>query len=287
MALDYQHLLNYPVPAAEQRYGWRDCALYALAVGLAADPMDAAQLRYVCEQDTQVLPSMAAVLGYPGFWMRAPDTGVDWLRLVHGEQVLRIHRPLPPAGHVIGRTRVTGIADKGADKGAIVYSERRVEDAESGECLATLQMSTFCRGDGGCGGSDAPPTTLTRTPDRTPDTVCELPTLPQQALLYRLCGDLNPLHADPEVARAAGFERPILHGLCTFAVAGHALLRTACDYDAARLTSMNVRFSAPVYPGETLRTEIWREADGIAFRTVAVERSVVVLSHGRAQISPG
>jgi acyl dehydratase len=126
--------------------------------------------------------------------------------------------------------------------------------------------------------------TMTATPERAPDAVCELPTLPQQALLYRLCGDFNPLHADPAVARAAGFERPILHGLCTFAVAGHALLREACDYDPARLTSMRARFSAPVYPGETLRTEIWREADGIAFRTRAVERDIVVLSHGRAQV---
>lgn len=287
MALDYRHVLNYAVPAVEQRYTWRDTALYALSAGLGADPLDDAQLRFVYEQHAagqQALPSMAAVLGYPGFWMRAPDVGIDWLRLVHGEQTLRIHRPLPPEGHVIGRTRVTGIADKGPDKGAIVYSERRVEDAASGEPLATLRMSTFCRGDGGCGGNDTPPYTLRAVPERPADAVCDLPTLPQQALWYRLNGDFNPLHADPGVARQAGFERPILHGLCTYALAGHAVLRTVCAYDATRLRSLNLRFAAPVYPGETLRTELWHEPGGVAFRTRVLERDVVVLSHGFAEI---
>ena len=284
MAIDYQRLLAWQVPEIRQAYSVRDSQLYALAVGLGADPVDTRQLPFVYEQNPLALPTQAVVLGYPGFWMKEPGTGVDWVRLVHAEQSLTLHRPLPASGEVIGRTRVIGINDKGPGKGAIVYSRRTLHDAASDELIATLDSSTFCRGDGGCGGSDAPPMTMTATPERAPDAVCELPTLPQQALLYRLCGDLNPLHADPEVARAAGFERPILHGLCTFAVAGHALLREACDYDPARLTSMQVRFSAPVYPGETLRTEIWREAHGVAFRTRAVERDIVVLSHGRAQV---
>ena len=283
MALDYRHVLNYPVPVVEQRYTWRDSALYALSAGLGTDALDDAQLRYVYEQHAsgqQALPSMAAVLGYPGFWMRAPDVGIDWVRLVHGEQALTIHRPLPVEGHVVGRTRVVGIADKGADKGAVVYSERRVEDPASGELLATLQMSTFCRGDGGCGGTDAPPYTLKAVPERAPDAVCDLPTLPQQALWYRLNGDFNPLHADPAVARKAGFDRPILHGLCTYAVACHAAVRTACGYDAARLRALNVRFAAPVFPGETLRAEFWQAEGGMALRARVLERDVVVLSHG-------
>lgn len=286
MAIDYQRLLAWPVPEVRQTYGVRDSQLYALAVGLGADPVDTRQLPFVYEQAPQALPTQAVVLGYPGFWMKDAATGVDWVRLVHAEQGLTLHRPLPASGEVIGRTRVVGINDKGPGKGAIVYSRRTLHDAASDELIATLDSSTFCRGDGGCGGADAAPMKLTATPERAPDAVCELPTLPQQALLYRLCGDPNPLHADPAVARAAGFERPILHGLCTFAVAGHALLSTLCDYDPARLTTLRVRFSAPVYPGETLRTEIWQETDGIAFRTVAVERSVVVLSHGQAHISP-
>ena len=284
MAIDYQRLLDWPVPEVRQTYSVRDSQLYALAVGLGADPVNTRQLPFVYEQAPQALPMQAVVLGYPGFWMKDPATGVDWVRLVHAEQGLTLHRPLPASGEVIGRTRVVGINDKGPGKGAIVYSQRTLHDAASDALIATLDSSTFCRGDGGCGGSDAPPMRLAPTPERAPDAVCELPTLPQQALLYRQCGDFNPLHADPAVARAAGFERPILHGLCTFAVAGHALLRTLCDYDPARLTQLQARFSAPVYPGETLRTEIWREAESVAFRTLAVERNVVVLSHGRAQI---
>ncbi|WP_448507169.1 MaoC/PaaZ C-terminal domain-containing protein [Immundisolibacter sp.] len=284
MAIDYQRLLDWPVPEVRQTYTVRDSQLYALAVGLGTDPLDTRQLPFVYEQNPQALPMQAVVLGYPGFWMKDPATGVDWVRLVHAEQGLRLHRPLPASGDVIGRTRVVGINDKGPGKGAIVYSQRTLHDAASGELIATLDSSTFCRGDGGCGGIDAPPMRLAPTPERAPDAVCELPTLPQQALLYRLCGDFNPLHADPDVARAAGFERPILHGLCTFAVAGHAVLRTLCDYDPARLTGLQVRFCAPVYPGETLRTEIWCEAAAVALRTLAVERNLVVLSHGRAQI---
>ncbi len=284
MAIDYRRLLDWPVPEVRQTYSVRDSQLYALAVGLGADPVDTRQLPFVYEQNPQALPMQAVVLGYPGFWMKDPATGVDWVRLVHAEQGLRLHRPLPASGEVIGRTRVVGINDKGPGKGAIVYSQRTLHDAASDALIATLDSSTFCRGDGGCGGSDAPPMRLAPTPERAPDAVCELPTLPQQALLYRQCGDFNPLHADPAVARAAGFERPILHGLCTFAVAGHALLRTLCDYDPARLTELQARFSAPVYPGETLRTEIWHEAGAVAFRTLAVERKLVVLSHGRAQI---
>ena len=284
MAIDYQRLLDWSLPEVRQTYTVRDSQLYALAVGLGADPLDTRQLPFVYEQNPRALPMQAVVLGYPGFWMKDPATGVDWVRLVHAEQGLRLHRPLPVSGEVIGRSRVVGINDKGPGKGAIVYSQRTLHDAVSDELIATLDSSTFCRGDGGCGGSDAPPMRLAPTPERAPDAVCELPTLPQQALLYRLCGDFNPLHADPQVARAAGFERPILHGLCTFAVAGHALLRTLCDYDPARLTQLQVRFSAPVYPGETLRTEIWREDEAFAFRTLAVERNLVVLSHGRAQI---
>lgn len=282
MALDYRHLMAYPVPAVEQHYTWRDSALYALAAGLGADPLDPAQLRYVYEPEMMALPTLATVLGYPGFWMRAPDVGIDWVRLVHGEQALEMHRPLPVQGHVVGETRVVGIADKGADKGAVVYTQRRLLDGGTREPIATLSMSTFCRGDGGCGGNDPAPYTLRATPSRPPDLSCDLPTLPQQALLYRLNGDLNPLHADPVVAARAGFARPILHGLCTYAVACHAVLRSVCDYDASRLKGLQVRFAAPVFPGETLRTELWREAGGAAFRVKALERDVVVLSHGWA-----
>ena len=283
MAIDYGRLLAWPVPEIRQAYSVRDSQLYALAVGLGADPTDTRQLPFVYEQSPQALPTQAVVLGYPGFWMKDPGTGVDWVRLVHAEQGLTLHQPLPASGEVIGRTRVIGINDKGPGKGAIVYSRRTLHDATSDALIATLDSSTFCRGDGGCGGSDAPPMTMTATPERAPDAVCALPTLPQQALLYRLCGDFNPLHADPAVARAAGFERPILHGLCTYGMVQHALL-PLLDWDTTRLKGLRARFSSPVLPGDTLRVEVWNDGDTLAFRVRALERDVVVIGAWQAQV---
>ena len=286
MALDPDILLNHEFGALEHSYTTRDSALYALGVGLGFDPLDEAQLKFVYEHGMAALPTMAVVLAYPGFWLKEPWTGVDWVRVLHGEQGIRIHKSLPPAATVVGKSRVTAIVDKGADKGALIYSEREVRDKATGELLCTLTQSAFARGDGGFGGDNGPSPPVHRIPDRTPDEICELPTLPQAALIYRLNGDFNPLHADPSVAREAGFEAPILHGLATLGVAGHALLRACCDYDPARLRALDLRFSAPVYPGETLATEIWRDGGGVvSFRTSAVERGVVVLNNGRAEIA--
>ena len=156
-------------------------------------------------------------------------------------------------------------------------------DAANGETLAKVSMSTFCRGDGGFGGENKPGPTPAAIPEREPDHVCDLATLPRQALIYRLSGDYNPLHADPKVARAAGFERPILHGLATYGLAARAILKTLLDYNASRLTGLDVRFSAPVYPGETVRFDIWREGDGARFRASVAERQVVVLDNGTAR----
>ena len=183
---------------------------------------------------------------------------------------------------MIGQTRIVEIVDKGEGKGALVYSERQVTDKATGELLATLTQTTFCRGFGGPK-RDTPP--AHPLPERAPDLVCVLPTRPEMALIYRLSGDVNPLHAEPEFARAAGFPRPILHGLATFGVAGHALLKSVCGYDPARLTAISGRFSAPVFPGETIRTEIWREGGVVSFRARVVERDVVTVNNGRAKIA--
>ncbi len=285
MAIDYEHLLAYSIPEAEQRITPRDCMLYALGLGLGADPLDGGQLRYVYEQDLAALPMMSAVLGTPGFWVRRPDTGVDWVKVLHGEQALTIHRPLPVDTTVVGRSRVTGIVDKGEGRGAMLYIERQVTEKETGALLCTLEQTTFCRGDGGFGGPSGPTKQPHPLPDRPADQVCELPTLPQAALIYRLSGDYNPLHADPEVAAKAGYKQPILHGLCSFGVAGHAILKTCCDYAPDQLRTMAVRFSAPVYPGETIRTEIWRDDGVISFRSSAAERDVVVLNNGRVELA--
>lgn len=285
MPIDYERLLNRHFPELEQTYTEKDSILYALGVGLGADPTDERQLPFVYEDGQQALPTMGVVLAYPGFWLKQPDTGVDWVKVLHGEQGIALHRPLPPSGTVIGKTRVTAIVDKGEGKGALIYSERNVYDKADGALLCTLTSTSFCRGDGGFGGPAGPVNPPHPIPNRAPDLTCDLPTFPQMALVYRLSGDRNPLHADPKIARAAGFARPILHGLATFGVAGHALLRTVCDYQPERLKGMAVRFSAPVYPGETIRTELWRDGNTVSFRSRVPERDVVVLNNGRADLA--
>jgi acyl dehydratase len=211
------------------------------------------------------------------------------LQVVHGEQRTRLHRPLPAAATVRARTSVKSIIDKGAGKGALVLMSRDIVDTASGVLLATVEQLNFCRGDGGFSAngqpSDEAPAPPPPMPQREADWVCDIATRPETALLYRLCGDMNPLHADPAIARAAGFARPILHGLATYGIAGHALLRMTVEHDGTRLRSLEARFSAPVYPGETLRTEIWREPGGTVFRTKALERDVMVLNHGRAELA--
>ncbi len=282
--MDYQLIKNWSFPEVDQTYSVNDSILYALGIGFGHEPTNPDHLKYVYEQDLQAFPTMAVVLGYPGFWMKDPQAGINWVKLVHGEQRLNIHRPLPTSGRVIGRTRISHVIDKGADKGALVISERTLKDTE-GNLLVTISQTTFCRGDGGLSQSDEGPPALQATPERTPDIICAIPTLPQAALIYRLCADNNPLHADPAVAAKAGYPRPILHGLCTYGVAARAIVQAACDNDATRLTSLHTRFSSPVFPGETLVCEIWREgAEAVRFRAKVAERDIVVLSHGFAGI---
>lgn len=281
MSIDYERLKQRAFAPIEQAYTVRDTMLYALGVGCGADPLDALDLPYVYERDLQALPSMATVLGSPGFWLGQPDTGVDWRQVLHGEQSIEMHRPLAPAGRVVGRNRVEEIIDKGPGRGALIYVRRDLEDADTGEPVCTIRLTSFARGDGGFGGPAGPLKAVHRLPERAPDHVCERVTWLHSALLYRLNGDYNPLHADPEVARAGGFARPILHGLCTYGVACRALVRTVCGNQAARVRRLDVRFSAPVYPGDTLRTEIWDEGPGRAgFRVRAVESDRVAIDNG-------
>jgi acyl dehydratase len=285
MAIDHEKLLNWPVPEIKQRYEVRDTILYALALGCGSDPLDEEDLRFVYEDGIRVQPAMAVVLGYPGFWLNDPATGIDWKKVLHGEQSLTLHKPLPAAATVIGRTKITGIVDKGAGKGALLFSEREVIDTATGDLLATLGSTTFLRGDGGFGGPSGPTPEPHRLPDGDPHVSLDLPTLPQAALIYRLCGDANPLHADPKVALAAGFPRPILHGLCTFGVAVRAIMRAYCGNEQSKLRKIQVRFSAPVFPGETIRTEIWRDGAALSFRARVVERDSVVLNNGLAMLA--
>lgn len=265
-------------------YTTRDTILYALGIGAAQNPLDTRELRWVYEKDLQALPSMACVLAHPGLWVTEPELGIDWVRLLHAEQSFELQRPLPAQGVLVGSYRLTGLVDKGADKGALLRLQKTLR-LENGDAIGTVDSTYFLRGDGGCGNWGEPLAELPAVPSRPTDGFIDLPTLPVAALIYRLSGDPNPLHADPAVARKAGFERPILHGLCTYGVACQALVRALCDFDATRLRGMRARFTRPVFPGETIRTQWWQEADAVRFQSLSLERNEVVLDRGVARVT--
>jgi len=280
--IDYKLLLGTTIDERESTFRVEDTILYALALGFGADPADTRQLKYVYEEHLQALPCMSLIMAYPGFWLKNPKYQVDWSKVLHAEEALEIHAPLPVAGTVRGRTMISNIIDRG-DKGAFIYTTKELHDLD-GTLLASIKSTTVARGDGGFGGPSGNKSDSIIMPTRAPDIVCDLPTLPQQALLYRLCGDMNPLHADPAIARKVGFERPILHGRCTLGIAQHAIIKSVCDYDSTRLRKLQVRFSSPFLPGETLRTNIWREGSRAIFNSYALERDVMVLNYGVAEI---
>lgn len=284
MTIDPDTLLNWRFPVIEQSYDERDAILYALGIGLGADPTDERQLRFLYEEGLVAFPTLALVLGHPGPWYRDPQTGIDWVRVVQGEQELRLHQPLRPRDRIVCRMRVTGVVDKGPGRPALVHWEREVSRRDTGEPLCTLSSTLVCRNDGGFGGADGPGRPRTAVPDRPAGTWCDLPTSPRAGLIYRLSGDRNPLHVDPRVARDAGFDRPILHGLCTLGVAAHAILRTFLDYRPERLVGLSGRFSAPMLPGETVRTYLWPEGDTVAFRCVSLDRDLTVIDGGLATL---
>jgi acyl dehydratase len=288
--IDYAAVKNWSFDEVPYHYTERDTMLYALAIGLGRDPLDARELRYIYEADLHAMPTMATLMGAPGPWWKDPRTGADATKLVHGEQRLRLLRPLPVKGLLLARNRVVSLTDKGAGKGAVGVVTRDIIDPSSGDIVAQGTNVSMLRSDGGfsqvSGVSDPPPVPLPGVPDRAADLSVDLPSLPQSALIYRLTGDLNPLHADPDVAARAGFERPILHGLCTYGMACHAVMRACLNYDAGRLRALSVRFTAPVFPGDTVRFDLWREAAGreLRLRARVEARSVVVLDNGVIEV---
>lgn len=278
-------------PEVVSRYRRQDAALYALGLGISGDPLDAADLRFTFEDAQggfQVMPTFAVTLGHPGFWLREPDVGADWVKLVHGEQRLELLRPLPPSGELRGTNRVTHAIDKGPDKGAVIVVERCLHQVPDGDLVARMDQVVLLRADGGWSGdddpSDQPLPPLPPAPRRPPDTGRAYATPANLALIYRLAADPNPLHADPAVARTAGFDRPILHGLATFGIAARALIETCCDGEAARLGAIAGRFTAPVYPGETLRADVWRDGRELRFEMTSQDRAVAVMRCGTARI---
>lgn len=294
MAIDVSAVRNWVFPDLRQSYTEKDTILYALALGYGSQPQDRSQLAFVYEDGLQVVPTMTTTLCHPGFWISDPRTGIDASRAVHGEHRVSFHTPLPPHGCVRGRTRVADIVDKGRDKGALLIFERTLHDDSTGALLATIEHHTLCRADGGFSGVE--PARAAAAPRRAEaahhlDHVVDIDSLPQAALIYRLSADPNPLHADPDVARKAGFPRPILHGLCTYGIACRGILQACAPREPGRLESLAVRFSAPVFPGETLRTEIWNDGvdsdgrQGLGFRCLVPQRNTVVISNGRATLA--
>ena len=284
MALNYEHLMGLKRDGERFSYGDRETMLYALGIGMGADPLDGNELPFVFEQPAlKTVPTMASVLTRVAL---LKDCGYDYTKVVHGEQRLVLHRPLPPQGELIASARVTEAYDKGTGKGAVIYSETVVRAAGDGRPMFTLLSSTFARGDGGFGGPAGPGPQPHVLPERSPDATVTLQTRKDQALFYRLSGDRNPLHADPDLAQRVGFRAPILHGLCTYGIACRAILQTVAGYDHTRITGFDVRFSAPVYPGESIATDIWVDGKTVSFRCRVAERGdSAVINNGRCTLA--
>jgi acyl dehydratase len=258
----------------EVAFSWTpsDVLLYHLALGAGAEPASARELRYTYERDLRVLPTFATVAAnlrtFEPPAVSFPGVEIDLAKVLHGKQEVVAHREIPVEGKAIARSRIVDVLDKG--KAAVIIQETAVTDA-TGSPLWTSRSTIFARGEGGFGGERGPSDKV-EPPSGEPDAVIDTPTLPQQALLYRLCGDLNPLHVDPSFARAAGFDVPILHGLCTYGIVAKAVTDAFLDGDATRVGTFSAKFAGIVLPGETLRTRVWRTGDHLVVTTTAPNR---------------
>lgn len=286
MALNVDALEAWDFPRLEQDYDDKDTMLYAVSLGFGQDPLDPAQLPFVYEKGLKAVPTMPAILCHPGRWTANPVLGVTLNKVVHGEQRIFLHKELAPEGRLYARAKVMAVEDKG-EKGAVIHAARTMFDASTDEPVASVLHSTFCRADGGFGREFGPVPLATSCPQRAHDLEVDVETRPEQALIYRLNIDRNPLHADPAYAAKAGFDRPILHGLCTYGLAARALLPTVAGGDAAAIRSVECRFSRPVFPGERVRFQIWSEGDRAYFRARVEARDVTVLDAGRALLGRG
>ena len=277
MPIDREKAMAYVHPEGEGGYGRDDVILYHLGVGAGVPPTDARELSYTYEKNLVVLPTFTTVArsGAGSALMQTPGLEYDRTKLLHGEQDVEIHRPLPPEAKLRGRSRVADVYDKG--KAALAIIEVEASDEEGP--LFTTRMSLFLRGEGGFGGPPGPPV-ANAAPDREPDQVIESTTLPQQALLYRLCGDKNPLHCDPDFAARAGFDRPIIHGLCSYGIVCKAVVDGVLDGAVDRVARYQARFRGVAFPGETYETRVWREDGKLLVEAWSVERGEIILSNG-------
>lgn len=279
MPIAYPDVLDLKAEGQTFAWGERETMLYALGIGLGADPMNETELPFVYENGLKAVPTLATVVA----WGAGPGVGrmgINFLLVVHGSQKVEFHKPMPTEARITADSRVIGAYDKGP-KGAIIFTETVLKEEGSGEKIATLTSSTFARGDGGFGGpADGAPEPH-EVPTRAPDQSIALSTRPDQALLYRLSGDRNPLHSNPEVAKMAGFPRPILHGLCTYGLTCRAVLQTYADYQPERIKSHEARFSSPVFPGETITVDLWKDGEVVSFEARVKERGVTVIKNGK------
>ena len=291
MPIFYPDILDQATAARTFTYGDKDVMLYALGVGMSHDPMDERELVFTYEKDLKVIPTAATVLASGlgraarGGAAAAQKPGhrpsvINYLMVVHGEQKVELHRPLPASGTFTAQGRTVAAYDKGKDKGAVIVNET-VWTNEAGEKVATLTGSTFARGDGGFGGPSEGQPEPHAIPDRKPDLSVDIPTREDQALLYRLNGDRNPLHSDPDSARRSGFPRPILHGLCTYGITCRAVLQAITGYDPDQILSHQARFSAPVFPGDTITVDLWKDGGVISFEARVKARDATVIRNGK------
>ena len=290
MPIFYPDILDQKTAARTFTYGDKDVMLYALGVGMSHDAMDERELAFTYEKNLKVIPTAATVLASA---MGRPARGADqveqkpghrpsqinFLMVVHGEQKVELHKPLPTSGTFTAQGRTVGAFDKGKDKGAVIVNETVWTD-EAGEKVATLTGSTFARGDGGFGGPSEGQPEPHQIPSRKPDLSVDITTREDQALLYRLNGDRNPLHSDPESARKSGFPRPILHGLCTYGITCRAVLQAITGYDPDQIASHQARFSAPVFPGDTITVDLWKDGREISFEARVKDRGATVIKNG-------
>ncbi len=283
MAIDYDALMAAELKDIPVSYTERDTILYALGIGLGRDALEPRELDYVYERHgPNTLPAFATML-VPDDLIEA--SGCDIRQMLHRTQTVELYRPLPGSGEFLLNQRVVGVFDHGADKGAEIEIESEVRRSRDDVVVCMLGSRLVLRADGGFYGPPPAVRQRHKVPNRDADMSCEIATRVDQALLFRLSGDMNPLHVDPEAAQAAGFSVPILHGRCTFGIACRAILMTVCDYDFTLIKSFDARFSAPAYPGDLITTEIWQDGDVISFRCRVVARDAVVINNGRCLLA--